>query len=396
MVLREVEEGDPYADSNSNDPASPTYNSNASPTYDPNLSGPKALPIWTVPAVRKLAQQSKLYPNPFTPIPFYARFLGWSEYARDEAMIASINHTQLCVGRSLTPVEVEAESSYNSLLYQYIYKSDAIGMASFLGLASLRIGKAGLITPYARKYMGDYVGDIYINLSRHVVYGLFGRLQGKIVGTLFGGYKWGEMTRNDPNIQELRKDLAEFKSWTEAELKRKIQQRRQGGPIEPITPTIEDIRNRNLQKQISQEQGASLEYVSPQASSGSAQAQSLSAPSPSTSLDTDTLSTFLAHSSDNDSPSPSTSRPGESTWDRIRRQRLEQGQRGPVGKQSTSTRSSPGTPWSEDMPYMSKTDTFMFSDSDRERQLAQNEAQKEFDSRLEKERRGETGWSGRS
>ena len=389
MVLREVEDGsrDPYVDSSSNDPTSPTYNPDAQAGYDSNLPGSNVMPIWTVPAVRKLAQQSKLYPNPFTPIPFYARLLGWSEHARDEVVVTLLNRTQLCVDRSLTPVEVEAECSYNSLLYQYLYKFEAIGLASFLGLATLRqqAGKPGLITPYARIYLGNYAGDWCIALSRSVVYSFFGMLQGRIVGALFGGFKVKELARNDPNIQELRKDLA---SWTETELKRKIQQRREGGPIESITPTTEGIKNRNLQKRISEGQGADSEYVSPQASSGSAQTQSLSAPPPPSSLDTDTLSSLLAESSDNDSPSShSTSRPGESTWNRIRRQRLEQEQRGSANKQSV---------WSEDMPRESKTDTFTFSDSDRERQLAQNEAQKDFDSRLEKERKGETGWGRKS
>lgn len=389
MVLREVEEGsqDPYADSGSNDATGCTYNPGAS------LLGSKVMPVWTVPAVRKLAQQSKLYPNPFTPIPFYARLLGWSEYVRDEAVVAYVNRTQLCVDRPLTPMEVEAESSYNSLLYQYLYKSEAIGLTSFLGLAALRqqAGKPGLITPYARKYMGDYAGDWYIALSRYVVYGFFGRLQGQIVGALFGGYKMKGLVRNDPNIQELRKDL---KTWSEAELKRWIQQRRGGGTKESVTPITEEIENRNSQKRISEEQGVGLEYVSPQASPGSAQTQSLSAPS---SLDTDTLSSLLAQPSDNDSPSShSTSRPGESTWDRIRRQRQEQEQRSSADKQSARTPSSPGVLWSEDMPRMSKTDTFTFPDFGQERQLAQSEAQRDFDSRLEKERRGETGWGGRS
>ncbi|KAF8456900.1 hypothetical protein BGX38DRAFT_1139634 [Terfezia claveryi] len=405
MVLREVDEAAPdlNATDSSSDPSSPastdTFNEPGH-VDTPKIVLPdgRSLPIWTVPAVKHLIEKHPKYPNPFTPIPIYAKLLGWTEFIRDAAVVAQVNRTQLYIARPLDPIEVNAETYYASMLYKYMYKSEAMGVVSFLALAALRSNAAstrpGLITPYAKKYMGDFVGDWYITFTRYGIYGLVGRLQGQLIGALLGGNKMRQVAENDPNIKDLRRDLSKFRQWNEVEILRKIQRRKEGSK-ESIFPTTEELMKHSMEHRRHEagegekmgDEGALEESAADHSKSDIANLSQWSnkgpypppgePPSPSR----DPLEDIIPPSSSRyvDSPPSGRANPGESTWDRIRRERM----------QAENNRNS-------NLASESRSGLkFTFSEGDRERQLAQAEAQKDFDARLERERSGQRGWGSR-
>ena len=230
MVSGEAEDGPwgPFANSSSNDPTSPTYNPDA-PASDPNLSGSNVMPPrWTVPAMHKLVQQSKHYPNTLTPVPWYARYLGWSECARDKNVVAMVNRLQTFIGRSLTPVEAEAVFSYTPLAYQYLYNSEAFCICSFIGLANLR-------RPGMQRNIWVALLGVCISTYR-VIYGYLGILLGRTFGPHLACYKMRELSEDDPNMIGLMADS--FKRVSADVLEILDQRRRKGGSI---TPTREEI-----------------------------------------------------------------------------------------------------------------------------------------------------------
>lgn len=425
MVLPEVEEAspDPNSDSFSSDPSSPAYNpdalSSGSDLNSSTITLPSGLllPIWTAPAIRNLFSQSPRYPNPFTPVPYYSRILGWSDSSRDASITHHINRTQVYIGRPLSSVEAQAESYYHSTLQKILYKSEAIGVVSFLSLAALRQNAArtrpGLITPFARRLLGSTLGDLYITFTRFGIYGVIGRFHGSIIGSIVGSNKIKGMSRNDPNTPELRRDLAEFRNWVEGDVKRKIHEMREGGPKQPLFPTTEEIlmRNMSMEKKVhnekedvdgedSGERVLNDDVVNNSYNNGLRLSQKLykkpdeplpaSFESRSTSGDAlaniyDELSVSSTHSPP-DSSTRGQANTGESSWDRIRREYLQ------AAKEGSHSRSGLRASSSEEVPRIPKTDSFTFSDTDRERQLAQAEAQRDFDARVDKERRGERGW----
>ena len=383
MVLREVEDSSP-------DSVSGSFG------YPDDGEGSPVSSKWTVETVRAITANSPTYPNPFWPIPIYARILGWSQRKRDETVVANLNRTQAFFDRRLTPVEVQAETYYQSHFYEYIYKSEAMGIASFIGLAALRTagGRPGFVTPYARKYLGPTLGDWYIRLSRYGVYAFFGRLQGQIIGALLGGTRMRDMAKRDPNIKDLRKDLAEFLTLAEDEIKRRMERRKAGGLKEALVPTPEEVRRHLHSAEQTETGGFESDYGSQDASTRLDSNAISSSPfrsreratthPTSTSTADDTLSTLFPDSNTSSAAGgrSTSSNPGESTWDRIRR----------IQHQEQSQSSAIGVPAAENPPRVPKSDSFTFSSTDRDRQLAQEEAQREFDARLEKERRGERGW----
>src|SRR5690606_2988755 len=122
-----------------------------------------------------------------------------------------------------------------------------MGFLSFLGLAAVRqsAGKPGFVTPYAKKVMGEQLGTWFIRLSRYGIYGFFGRLQGQVIGAMLGASMMREKMKRDPNIANLRRDLAEFRQWSEEELRRRVADRRAGGGKEPLVISMEDIIERH-------------------------------------------------------------------------------------------------------------------------------------------------------
>jgi len=84
-----------------------------------------------------------------------------------------------------------------------------------------------------------------------------------------------------------------------------------------------------------------------------------------------------------DDMSPQTRYPQESSWDRVRRQSASGQQQSPAIRRTAAERQRPGRPGNPSV------DSFSFSGDDRdERQQAKEEAQREFDARLERERLG--------
>jgi len=407
MVLREVDEAAPDPNATySSDPSAPastdTY-SEPERVDTPKIVLPdgRSLPIWTVPAVKHLIGAHPKYPNPFTPIPIYAKLLGWTESIRDAAVLAQVNRTQLYISRPLDPIEVEAETYYGSILYKYMYKSEAMGVVSFLALAALRTNAArtrpGLITPYAKKYVGDFAGGWYITITRYGIYGLVGRLQGQLIGALLGGNKMKQFAENDPNIKDLRRDLSEFRQWNEAEILRKLQRRKEGSK-ESIFPTTEELMKHSMEHRRQQvgegekrgDEGPLGEGVVDHSKSDTANLSQWSYKGPYSpsgeppSSSRDPLEDIIppASSGYTDSPPSGRANPGESTWDRIRRERMQAENNSNANLASESRTSL-------------KSDSFTFSEGDRERQLAQAEAQRDFDARLERERNGQRGWGSR-
>ncbi|KAI5804134.1 hypothetical protein DFH27DRAFT_554503 [Peziza echinospora] len=410
MVLSEVEKASPgsltdaYTDSGSGS------GSGSDSFPDDNGQADSGTPRnWTVDSIKSLIAQHQVYPDPFTPIPFYARIIGWSDKVRDLSLATNVNRTQTYIARQLNPTEVQAEAYYHSVLLESIYKSEAIGLVSLLGLAAVRqsAGRPGLVTPYAQKYMGKVPGDWYIRLSRYAVYGFFGRLQGQFFGAILGANAIKEQMKQDPNVQALRRDLNEFRIWSEEEIRRRAAERKRG-VHKPLIPTPEEIKNRphihHNQHRGSVDAG-NQEMVdgSDDAGFGSSDA---SAKFPGISQNTllrqsentpaDPLYGIVPSASpESASDGGSSTLPGQSAWDRLRRQQ----QRPPTT--TSASDAQPASPWvtaslaRNDDPRVPKTDSFTFSASDEDRQQAQIEAQREFDARVERERSGgiERGFS---
>ena len=78
---------------------------------------------------------------------------------------------------------------------------------------------------------------------------------------------------------------------------------------------------------------------------------------------------------------PPTNKQSSSAWDRLRQNAMS-------GSQSTSASNSPTSNSPPSNSPTSDSDSFSFSQRDEEKQLANSEAQKEFDARVEKERDG--------
>lgn len=91
---------------------------------------------------------------------------------------------------------------------------------------------------------------------------------------------------------------------------------------------------------------------------------------------------------------PPRKQPG-SAWERIRQEAAAGQQQGPSGPRSAADGGQPSTK-SEQRDGSTLGDSFSFSESDEEKQLARSEAQKEFDSRVEREREGRDFEEGRS
>ena len=271
-----------------------------------------------------------------------------------------------------------------------------MGVASFLALAALRTSAArtrpGLITPYAKKYMGDFIGNWYITTTRYGIYGVVGRLQGQFIGTLLGGSKMKQLAENDPNIKDLRQDLSEFHQWNGAEIMRKIQ-RRKGGSKESLFPTTEELMKHSIErmKNKAEEGKRPLEESTadgPRSDTANSSQLPYSGRYPQPEEPPlpkrDPLEDIIPSPSSEymDSSSLGRANPGESTWDRIRRERMQAEN---VSKRNSDSESRGGL----------KSDSFTFSEQDKERQLAQAEAQRDFDARLERERNGQRGWGSR-
>ena len=406
MVLSEVEEASPgsltdaYTDSGSGSGSgSDSFpDDNGRVDYGTQRN-------WTVDSIKSLIAQHQVYPDPFTMIPFYARMIGWSTKERDLSLATNVNRTQTYIGRQLSPTEVQAEAYYHSVLLNSIYKSEAIGLLSLLGLAAVRqsAGRPGFVTPYAQKYLGKVAGDWYIRLSRYAVYGFFGRLQGQFFGAILGANSMKEHMKQDPNVQALRRDLNEFRIWSEDEIRRRAAERKRG-VHQSLIPTPEEIRNRphiNHNQQHGSVDAGSQEMVdgSDDAGFGSSDASPATGRFPGISQNTlprqseNTLADPLYGIISSTSPEstsdggPSTL-PGQSAWDRLRRQQ----QKAPTT--TSVSDAQPASPWvtarqtRNDDPRVPKTDSFTFSASDEDRQQAQVEAQREFDARVERERSG--------
>ena len=89
-------------------------------------------------------------------------------------------------------------------------------------------------------------------------------------------------------------------------------------------------------------------------------------------------------SADDQSPTSGTSS-GESAWDRIRRENASSGSSGSISRARRPQRREQQEQQQEGSTL---GDSFTFSSSDRERAYARDEAQKDFDERVEQERRG--------
>lgn len=91
-------------------------------------------------------------------------------------------------------------------------------------------------------------------------------------------------------------------------------------------------------------------------------------------------------------PEDTTQSTGGSAWDRIRKQGgiPSAGSRGsnwPSGRGPPPTSTAPNA-WSKSQRASGPGDGYTFSSAEEERQLAKSDAQKEFDDRVERERRG--------
>ena len=248
--------------------------------------------------------------------------------------------------------------------------------------------------------LGEWAGEWAIRISRFGVYGMFGRFQGKLIGAMLGTRSVKASMERDPNVTELRKDMREFRKWTEDQFRQRMEDRRAGKvATPPLLPSDEEIKRRKVphtgveagagnkerEGESGQEHGltvlhslqitAATQEPGEGLLGGKKAVEEYNADTRSSDKLASYLSSSAARTADsgtNASTSPAQN-PGESKWDAIRRQQHQQAGGG-VEREPRST----------DSPR--STGSFPFSGGTEERNRERKNAQREFDAQVERER----------
>lgn len=281
------------------------------------------------------------------------------------------------------PTQDEAEALAYNLCYSdaAIFYGGAAGLlfALFLMRRGRAVFRFPFVTPSPEWFnpnkLGPLNGDrakIGWHVLRFTAYSTGGYALGSLLGSSYAAVHFAKNLKNDPRLKEFGQAMEEYS------------RRRQGGVSQQQRPVPQP---RPMQEQ---KQGRWDDDMSPQASNyGSGDTGVLSDDQmQSQERGQGTVPRWgPAESSGGsyDEPSPTAGAPGESSWDRIRREASSGG-----SPQSSGGRWSPqqqATP-SNQGDGSTRSDSFSFSSSEEDRQLARSEAQKEFDARVERERQG--------
>ncbi|CUS14243.1 unnamed protein product [Tuber aestivum] len=349
------------------------------------------------------------YPSPPRLAPL-SGLLGYSEANRDFFVRTSLTHTAILLGLKLTPVEREGLAYYQSRFYSYESYGDVLGVSAGVFVAFLlRNRKPGLIsTTMVRVFTkpGTRRDSAARWLSRGLklsVWGAVGRMYGLTSAGFQAVQKNRAEKRADPNLRRVVAVAAKKKEALVHEIQ----------VNGPGLRRMEDLENPKTQDD-EQSLGGTGDSEGRESSLDAGEKEIFPHGRPSEQVsELEARKRGEGHPGDDPfgvgDASPTEgggamgqgqgrwtnthSNTGGSAWERIRK-----GQsptvRPPTDRSEEANIAEPkvgGWPSRAPMNREPGTDSFTFSNSEEERRLAKQEAQKEFDARVEKERSGELG-----
>jgi len=304
------------------------------------------------------------------------------------------------------PTQDEAEAMAYNICYSEtsVFWGSALGLAFGLFLANRgrAVFRFPFMTPSREWFNPDKFGPLKgraarsaWHVARGVLYVTSGYGLGSVVASSYGAVHFATAARTDERLKDFNRamdDYARARAGGLSRAQRPIPQ------PQPTTTTKRDGWDDDMSPQSGNFEGVDS------GSQSDSQMQSKRRPGPAdsswnpsekrdSSFDKDSAprqSRSFGSDYDDASPAaatPSQSTPTESAWDRIRRDAV-------AGRNPSSEPAS--NRWSSDQRATesqqrgssTQGDSFAFSTTEEERQLAKAEAQKDFDTRVERERQG--------
>jgi len=351
------------------------------------------------------------------PIPVFGPLMGYTEGWARYKIANNAKLAQEVVGRQLQPKELERLSYY--ILEIESQKSNLAALGLSLGIwrawATMQNYRYPFYQPkpdsvnlnkflFIKGPMANYVRHSW----RFTLYALFASQMGKAIGATVAQPVAAQKTRTDPELQEFVRDARAIREKKAEQVRQKWMEnsRTRPDPHVPDTPPdggafgqygrgrrMEPVqRSRPTDDYGSQTSSSSSEYDT---SGFQPESQPPSRPSqqPTSSQSSGAWGFWGSGSSNgnDDDASPTggmfqeevekSKSSGQSSWERLRR-----GAPPPAPTQRPPQRSQ--HPQREQRENSSPGDSWTFAGTDEEREAARRIAQREFDERLERERRG--------
>ncbi|RPB06037.1 hypothetical protein L873DRAFT_1756457 [Choiromyces venosus 120613-1] len=361
------------------------------------------------------------YPPPLGLAPL-SGLLGYSETNRDFFVRTSLTQTAVLLGLKLTPVEREGLTYYNSRFYSYESYGDVLGITAGILIAFLlRNRKPGPISnamvsvftkPGAQRENAARWLSRGLKLS---VWGSVGRMYGLTSAGFQAIQKNKAEKRVDPNLSRVVAMADRKKKALVHEIQVNGPELRRMKDLETPKVRRDDDGQSLGGMEISDETESRLDasekerfpYGRPSEQVAELEARKRGGG------DDDAFGVDDASSTGGEGVmgqgrgggwTNTHSNTGESTWERIRKgqsptarpptDRTED-EASTTGLNEPKARGWPNRPpmkgYAQATNREPGTDSFSFSNSEEERQLAKQEAQKEFDAKIEKERSGQVG-----
>lgn len=382
MVLQEVNE------------ASPTSDEGFASTYDgPSSTSPSSSPASTGQVTIKLEELPR-------PPPLFGYLLGYTDKYIGNRVERGLSQASQLLGRPVTQTEADAIGQHLAGMTRTGAWGDTIGIGA--GVLRWRATQAELTFPRFLFFRGrapenpEKFGPLQgaqaraaWNALRLTAYSSLGWALGGILAGVYGAMTYTVKMAGDPRLTEVSEALRKRASSAN---NTGLPEARQPQPQRTMPPF------RPMQRQ------SDSDDMSPQSGSytdtgllSDAQMQArdrMQRPDPGQSPTADRDTTFSMdkvtrqpRNFDQDDASPTASygnanggSTGGSAWDRIRQQSANNAGASGLGRSFEQRSQARGA--------QSQQDSFSFSSSDEEQQLARSEAQKDFDQRIERERQG--------
>lgn len=361
------------------------------------------------------------YPSPPGLAPF-SGLLGYSEANRDLFIRHSLTQTTALLGLKLTPTEREGLAYYNSRFYSYESYGDTLGISAGVLIAFLlRNRKPGVISTTMVSMFtkpGLQRDNAAKWLSRGLklsVWGCVGRMYGLTSAGFQAVQKNRVEKRADPNLRRVVATTDKKKEALVHEIQSGLERRRMKRLENPKAQDdkqslggVEVSDGTDSRLDASEKERFPHGRPSEQVAELGAWKRGGSPPGDDPFCVDDASPTggegATGQGQGQGGWTNTHSNTSESAWERIRKGQSPT-TRPPTGRSEDETNTmGPNEPKVGGWPNRAsinghvqggnrepRTDSFTFSKSEEERQLAKQEAQKEFDAKVEKERSGEMG-----
>jgi len=361
------------------------------------------------------------YPSPPGLAPF-SGLLGYSEANRDRFIRGSLMKTTALLGLKLTPTEREGLAYYNSRFYSYESYGDTLGISAGVLIAFLlRNRKPGVISTTMVSVFtrpGAQRDNAAKWLSRGLklsVWGCVGRMYGLTSAGFQALQKNRVEKRGDPNLRRIIAATDKKKEALLHEIQAKMPEVRQrmGGLGDPGAQDDEQSlggaeTSDGAESGLDASEKERFPHGRPSEQVANLEARKRGGGNPGDDpFGVDDASPTGGEGATGQGQGRWTnthSDTSESAWERIRKGQSPTAHPPADGSEDGVNAVGPNEPKVGGWPNRASinrhgqdgnkepgTDSFTFSKSEEERQLARQEAQKEFDAKVEKERAGEPG-----